>query len=158
MFWSPLTFGKYKGKTLPQVIFSDPDWFYWGCENGVFKGKIGREAQEIFQKANAIKVPQAGGKRRVVQYIIDKPTGKFGIMKSVEYNKGLDTYDISDYIDFSVPRRLFKYDKTGYKNFVPALKKILFGNARCKMKKKKCEDFFDDENNFAPNKDGVLKI
>jgi hypothetical protein len=27
--WSVLDFGKHKGRTLPWVMFHDPDWFFW---------------------------------------------------------------------------------------------------------------------------------
>ncbi len=39
MPWTELPFGKHKGKTLPQVVFSDPDWFYWAVEKNIFKSK-----------------------------------------------------------------------------------------------------------------------
>jgi len=36
MRWSTLKSGKYEGKTLPQVLFKDPDYFFWAIEEGVF--------------------------------------------------------------------------------------------------------------------------
>jgi len=44
MAWSILPFGKHKGKTLPQIVFTDPDWFFWAMEENVFKGPLKREA------------------------------------------------------------------------------------------------------------------
>jgi hypothetical protein len=35
--WSILTFGKYKGKSLPEVILQDPDWFFRAIENHVLE-------------------------------------------------------------------------------------------------------------------------
>ena len=61
MAWTKLWFGKkHKGKTLPQIMFKDPDWFFWAIEKGVFKnkGKLGEEAWEIYQKARKIKIPR----------------------------------------------------------------------------------------------------
>ena len=29
MRWSAVPFGKYKGKTFPEIIVRDPDWFFW---------------------------------------------------------------------------------------------------------------------------------
>jgi hypothetical protein len=37
MAWSTLNFGKHAGKTLPQIVFADPDWFFWAIETNVFK-------------------------------------------------------------------------------------------------------------------------
>jgi hypothetical protein len=28
--WSKLYFGKHVGKSLPQILFYDPDYFFWG--------------------------------------------------------------------------------------------------------------------------------
>lgn len=40
MPWSVVNFGpKFKGKTLPQIIFDDPDWFFWGIEKDIFSNK-----------------------------------------------------------------------------------------------------------------------
>jgi len=38
MAWSTLPFGKHKGKTLPQIVFADPDWFFWAeCVQGTIE-------------------------------------------------------------------------------------------------------------------------
>jgi hypothetical protein len=29
MHWSPMPFGKYEGRTLPEIIIRDADWFFW---------------------------------------------------------------------------------------------------------------------------------
>ena len=29
MVWTTFPFGKHRGKTLPQIILDDPDWFFW---------------------------------------------------------------------------------------------------------------------------------
>ncbi len=55
-----LEFGEHKGKSLPQVIFSDPDWFFWAYETRIFKGAQEDEAREIYRKATSIKIPQKG--------------------------------------------------------------------------------------------------
>src|SRR5450759_2541978 len=39
MIWSVINFGTHKGKTLPQVLFSDPVWFFWAIEEGVFQNR-----------------------------------------------------------------------------------------------------------------------
>jgi len=41
MKWTELDFGRYRGKTLPQVLFTDPDWFLWAVEEGAFRSKPG---------------------------------------------------------------------------------------------------------------------
>jgi hypothetical protein len=29
MIWTTIPFGKHQGKTLPQIVIDDPDWFFW---------------------------------------------------------------------------------------------------------------------------------
>lgn len=35
MSWTALEFGRHTGRSLPQVMFADPDWFFWAVEAGV---------------------------------------------------------------------------------------------------------------------------
>lgn len=39
MPWSIVSFGRHSERTLPQIIFSDPDWFFWAIEKGFSKIK-----------------------------------------------------------------------------------------------------------------------
>ena len=55
MSWSAMPFGKYKGKTLPEIILIDLDWFYWALPK--LYGKIAEEAQDLARKVRAIKIP-----------------------------------------------------------------------------------------------------
>ena len=148
MKWTPLNFGKHKGKTLPQVMFEDADWFFDGYEKGYFKYRLPFEAVEIYRRARSIRVPQRDGQRMLVEYIIHKPNGKFGTMNLIKAAPGLQHLYVSPVIDFYVPKAYGYYDKTGYKNFVHALKGILFGNNSRRMRRKACEEFFSDEDNF----------
>jgi hypothetical protein len=45
--WIPLWFGKHKGKTLPQVVFADPDYFFWAIEKRKFPIELVAEAREM---------------------------------------------------------------------------------------------------------------
>ena len=148
MKWTPLNFGKYKGKTLPQVMFKDPDWFFDGHEKGYFKNTLPLEAIEIYRRARSIRVPQQNGQRMLVEYIIHKPNGKFGTMQLIPDGPFLRGLKVSRLIDFYVPKAYGNYDKTGYKNFVHALKGILFNDHSRDMSKAACEEFFNDDDNF----------
>jgi len=72
--WSRLRTTKYNGKTLPQVVFDDPDYFFWAFENYVFKGKLLIQAEEIYKKARNIKAPQRREGKQMVLYLTDPPT------------------------------------------------------------------------------------
>lgn len=148
MNWTKINFGKHKGKTLPQIIFDDADWFFFAYENGYFKNGLAYEAFELYRKARSIKVPQRNGQRMLVEYVIDKPTGKFGTMNLISDGLCLAHLNVSPVIDFFTPRAYAGYDKTGYKNFVLALKAILFGSQSHRMSKQAREEFFNDDRNF----------
>jgi hypothetical protein len=47
--WRRMPFGRYRGLTLPQVLFVDPDYTFW--VRGVLKGSLATEAEELVQKA-----------------------------------------------------------------------------------------------------------
>jgi hypothetical protein len=73
---------------------------------------------------------------------------KFGTMRLIADGPGLECLIVSPRIDFYVPRSYAQYDKTGYKNFVFALKTILFGDRSHRMNRRACEAFFNDADNF----------
>ena len=62
--------------------------------------------------------------------------------------KGYKVFFTLPVIDFYIPRDLAEYDKLGYKNFVFALKAILFGDPDRFMSYQACEEFFNDDGNF----------
>ncbi len=154
MTWSTLWFGKHKGKSLPQVVFSDPDWFFWAIEDNIFKdkGKIYKEAKEINRKAKMVLIPQKGAEKLVAEYAIHPPTKKFGHMEILPCSRpnhvGSTPTFRTENIDMSIPRKIAPYDKLGCKLLISNLKYYLFGSKSYKMTKDRCEAFFDDDTNF----------
>ena len=51
-------FGKYQGAVLPDVFAKDPNYCFWGVENGLFKGALAKEGRALLQKAANIKIPR----------------------------------------------------------------------------------------------------
>jgi hypothetical protein len=152
MNWTTLGFGKHKGKTLPEVAFCDPDWLFWAIGKGLFKGAMEKEAEEIYRKSSRIRIPQNGSEIKHVEYIIDQGTYKFGTLRiltgDIESYRPLTRNQIMDVIDMRVPRQIAPHDKLGYKNFLFAMKDILFGDPSHRMNQRRCEDFFNDASNF----------
>jgi hypothetical protein len=116
--------------------------------NGFFNNGLSYEAHEIYRRSRSIKVPQVNGQRTLVEYIMHKPTWQFGTMKLIAYGPNLGHLDVSSVIDFYKPRSLASYDKLGYKNFILALKDILFRDPSRRMTKRVCEEFFSNDANF----------
>ena len=150
--WTAVKFGKHEGKTLPQILFRDPDWFFYMYSQGAFAGNgdLEAEAEEIYRKARAIKVPP--GYKAL--FIIHSPTGKFGTLQVVpsselEHGEPMLHVIVKDVIDMEVPITISSYDKTGYKSLIGCLKLFLFEDRSRRMTKSRCEEFFEEDDNFA---------
>lgn len=153
MAWSTLPFGKHRGKTLPQIVFSDPDWFFWAIEENVFKGPLRREAERIDARARAIRIPNNTAGSLEAEYLVHPPTGKFGNMEIVPASRPLHGGSSPAFrkkvIDLSVPRNIAPYDKLGCRTLVSSAKYVLFGSTSTRMTKERCDAFFDNPANFA---------
>lgn len=68
MKWTTLNFGKHSGLSLPQIILSDADWFFWALNKGVFWGRLAIEAEELAARARAIKIPKPDPENWLVEY------------------------------------------------------------------------------------------
>ncbi len=154
MTWTPLTFGKYAGKTLPQIVFADPDWFFWAFEEAVFDScfSLQSQAKEVHRRATSIKVPQTGTDELIAEYAFHPSDGKFCgvevVPKSRPRHQGTTGTRRLPVFDLSLPRRLATYDKLGCKLLVATLKFYLFGDEHCRLTTKRCEDFFENDSNF----------
>lgn len=153
MPWTTLPFGKYMGKTLPQVLFTDPDWFFWAMEEKAFKSAgLKREAALLDRRARRIRIPQETGEDLVVEYFIHPQAMEFSGMQLVPrtrpLHQGSSPTRRGDVIDMSMPRRIAPYDKLGGKLLVSDLKHLLFGSKRHVMTRQRAEAFFDEARNF----------
>jgi hypothetical protein len=156
MPWSTVDFGKWRnqGKTLPQIVFADPDWFFWAVETKVFdnKGPLRAQAAELFAKATAIRIPGSESKDVAAEYIIHPPTAKFSHMHIVPADRarheGASGTYRKDVIDLSFARKIAPYDKLGCSSLVSSAKCVLFGSKSARMTQTRCEQFFDDPKNF----------
>jgi hypothetical protein len=54
MTWTVISFGKHRGKTLPQIILDDPLWFFWVLPK--LYGRLKIEADDVARKASKIKI------------------------------------------------------------------------------------------------------
>ena len=151
MPWSIVKFGKHAGKTLPQIVFADPDWFFWAIEQNLFEGPLRSQAKEIDARARAIRIPNNSAGSLLAEYAGHAPTGKFANLEIVPASRpphqGSTPTFRKDVIDLSVPRKIAPYDKLGCRNLISSVKLVLFGKS-ARMTKERCEAFFDDMTNF----------
>lgn len=153
MAWLTLNFGKHEGKSLPQVLFTDPDWFFWAYHEGVFEKRAGLrvEAERIYRRATAIRIPQNREETTLVEYMLYPGTGKFGgfeiVPKSRPAHEGSTPTLRATNIDMSFPCRLANYDKLGCRILVDGLKSLFFPDVK-RLTRERCEDFFDSPSHF----------
>jgi hypothetical protein len=148
--WTTLRFGKHAGKSLPQVVLSDPDWFFWAIKEDIFWGPLANEARELAHKACHIKIPKPDPRRWRVAYLIEAD-GLFRGFEIVPMD-GTDTCSHGSYLDLSFPRRLRSYDKLGYKLMLKHFRSY-FG---WRLTRANCEAFFNADGNFAEMDNGAV--
>ena len=81
-----INFGKtHKGKSLPEVVLHDPDWFFWAMEEDVFDRTqvFAAEAHDLDFKARNIKIPKPNPQDWCIRYVIHA-SGKFERFDIVE--------------------------------------------------------------------------
>ena len=144
MGWTELMFGKHEGKTLPQIVFADTDWFFWAYEAGVLdRHGTMDEAKSVCRRATRIRIPQDGVEKLVAEYALCPTTGMFAnveiVPKSRRHHQGSSPTMRLPVFDLSVPRRFNSYDKAGGKALVNALKVYLFGDRDYRLTKDRCE-------------------
>ena len=44
---------------MPQIISSDPDYFFWAIDTKVFQGQLAFQSLELHLKATLIRIPQS---------------------------------------------------------------------------------------------------
>jgi hypothetical protein len=159
MAWTELNRGRHKGRTLPEVMFRDPDWFYWAYDEGVLaKWGLGAEAERIHLRASRIlpRVPREveeedPNREADVEYFVDRSDGGFEsfnvVPRSWPRYQGRATLR-RRYLDFAVPHEISDYDKLGGRLFVASLKAHLFGSDTYRINRKRAEAFFDDDSYF----------
>jgi hypothetical protein len=152
--WSKVKFGKHHGKTLPQVILSDPDWFFWAIEKGVFDNwpALRDEANDILQKASRIKINKPDPKNWQIEYITqsDGKFARFEVIKSTKASHVGSSISARDtHLDLSFVRRRNAYDKRGNKRMLRSFKYYFFGKGAARLTKERCEAFFSNAENFV---------
>jgi hypothetical protein len=150
--WAKMSEGRHAGKTLPQIILTDPDWFFWALENHAIRGgNLMLQAHELASKAKRIKVPKDPPSEWHFEYMFDAE-GKFRRLELVPASrpKHQTLGDILrlDHLNLALIRERRHYDKLGYKLLMKTFKSAYFGSENAKLTRERCEAFFDEPSNF----------
>ena len=151
MSWSVMPFGKYKGKTLPEIIVLDLDWFFWMLPK--LYGKLRTEARDLARKARAIKIPNGHGRKLEVEYQYEFDSGSelgtrfcgFAFVQAETWHSRWTTR--LPYLDLALSLRGKKYDKRAGRILIRDFRIHYFGN-RKRLTKQRCEKFFSNDKNF----------
>jgi hypothetical protein len=144
--WTKLPFGKYKGKTLPQIIMIDPDWFYWVAPK--LYGRLEIEAENLAPKTTMIKIPKSYGKDVAIEYQYDHD-GRFSGFAVVDANTPESRRAVRlPYLDLSAVHRAKKYNKSGCRRLIRDFRHYYFGG-RKRVTRNRCERFFSKRRRFV---------
>jgi hypothetical protein len=146
--WNVIEIGKWagKGKTLPQILVADPDWFFWAVENDVCKG---RQASTLAKRARSIKLPPGIAETHIVQHWLtpDHKYARFDLIDKTQVeHHGSSTEIRRDTLNLEFPRKIAHYDKTGCKLMMSSFKTYWFAGKS--FTKERVEEFFDNPDNF----------
>jgi len=125
MEWSNLSFGIYEGKTLPEVIFTDPVWFFYALESNVFVSaqsteSLSREKDIMNIMIRSIKIPKAGDdSARIVEYVAGDKENFFDFYVTAEIKQKQDKGKLLDDVfkKAQLPQKRISQDP-GYENFL----------------------------------------
>ena len=134
--------GKYEKKSIAQIVFTDPDWFFRSLEQQFYSGDEALVAEEVGRRARRIRIQGD----YVADYVADV-AGRLDRLELVPAEllpSGLRL----PWIDLSVARRFRVNDKLGNEFLVHDVKEHLFGSRSYRMTRKRCRDFFTDDTNF----------
>jgi hypothetical protein len=146
MKWSTLTFGKHRGKTFPQILVVDPDWFFWIWPD--LYGPLRPQADELVRRATAIKIPKNRPEKWCVEYWLedDRTFGHFSLVKADSHQN--EKWAVRErHLDLSWARRCKAYDKKGNKYLIRDFREYYFPGRN--LTKKRIEAFFNDDDNFV---------
>ena len=151
--WSQLKFGKHEGKTLPQIMLSDPDWVFWAHDHRIFREPQDAEAEEVAYRARNIKIPKIVPENWRIEYefSLDHKFVNFSIVDAKTATSIAPYNKISTHLDLSLPREMKTYDKLGSKLMLANFRNYYFDGSN--LTKEKCENFFYRSKNFIWRKD-----
>jgi hypothetical protein len=147
MSWTPVPFGKYKERTLPEILVRDLDWFFWVLPK--LYGKLADAAKDLARRARAIKIPRQHGKRLEVEYHYEMGNRFCGFSFVDADEASYSRWSIRlPCLDLSWPFRRRTYDKRAGRIMIRDFRTHYFGKRR-RLTKERCEEFFSNDGNFV---------
>lgn len=116
--------------------------------------RLAKESRMVHYRALKVRIsPGENGEKMVAEFLGHPSDGRFMnctiVLASSKEHKGSSPTFRSSTLDFGVPFAMKRYDKMGYKMFLKMAKHRLFGDGHYRMTKSRCEEFFDNDDNFV---------
>lgn len=162
MDWTELDFSKHRGKTLPQVALTDPDWFFWAIEeHALLNHGYGEEAELVVERVRSIRIPGSENGSLLAEWTLDTDGSVkyLDVVKAEVIAHGKSPNRVyAEVIDLSFPRSCKNFDKLAYKIVISRLKVTVFGDPKFKMTKKRSGEFLANDDNFQINQKTATEI
>ena len=150
--WNDLRFGKHQGKTLPHIVFIDPCWFMWAYRDEKIFNKsrkpLREQADYVYKRSCNIRIPNNPNGTKVVRYYCNM----YGVANDFSVTRASDNLSnsaLTDHtIDLSFPHLTGPVDVKVIQPFIRSLKFYLFGSEKARLTRRRCERFFEDDDNF----------
>jgi hypothetical protein len=146
MTWTTVNFGKYAGKTLPQIVLTDPNWCFWAAD--ILYGPLATEAVTLKRRARGIRIPRRNPRRWAVEYRRDRDDRFLGCgIVEVNSHQHSALFERLPHLDLAYVRRGNVHDTRDCRALIRDFRRFYFDGLN--LTKQRCESFFDDEDNFT---------
>jgi hypothetical protein len=149
MHWITVNFGKHAGRTLPETILSDADWFFWAFNKGDSKAGSPKRLRSLFKKPQPLEFPGPipnFGESNIGTRTMVGSAGSASF-KPIPFYCRSQLIRRLPHLDLSCIRRGKAYDKRGCRNLLRDFRHHYFGDD-VRMTKRRCKEFFSDRKNF----------
>jgi hypothetical protein len=145
MTWTVVKFGKHAGKTLAQIVLSDPNYFFWLAKN--LYGPLMTEAERLVRRARSIKIPRPNPEKWAIEYRHDRDDRFLGIDIVKADSHAHSLFERLPHLDLAFVRRGNVHDTRDCRRVIHDFRSLYFGGLN--LTKRRCEEFFEDEDNFT---------
>lgn len=153
--WTTFNLGCKKERSLPDLAFNDPDYFFWAYKVDAFStaGVPKDEIKEAYNKATNIRILSDTGEKMYAYYSMIEWQHRFKELRiAPKFASWIKLYKdktiMESVINLEYPSMLMKKDKSGYRKMKTVVFDNLFDRNYRRMPKQLCEEFFSNDKNF----------
>ncbi len=149
--WLKLTFGKYRGMSLPSVILHDPGWFYWAlAQPGLFVGRMLAQAKFVADRAGHIR-PSVSEKKCVAAFSLDPRQGISRIWAAEDESRLPKNAVSLPHLNLGIVQEFNRETQSEVtERLLSFLGEQYFDGEGHHCRQSQCEGFFERDRNFSP--------